>query len=56
MKFPTNFPEDGATLTHKVRSTDGREHTSNEIKQPSNDLLKAMDRIARLINESGPIS
>ncbi|XP_015751496.1 PREDICTED: uncharacterized protein LOC107331431 isoform X2 [Acropora digitifera] len=57
VKFPSRFPEDGATISYKTWSSSGNEYQNlGEPKEPScRDVREAMRRIVRHITEKGPI-
>lgn len=57
VKFPSRFPEDGATISYKTWSSSGNEYPNlGEPKEPScRDVREAMRRIVRHITEKGPI-
>ena len=55
VKFPSRFPEDGATVSYKIQSSYGAEYWRH-TKQPSCRVVRlAMERIVRQIKEKGQI-
>jgi len=57
VKFPSRFPKDGATVSHKTRSSSGTDFSSlGNPKEPScHDVHEAMSRIVRHITGKGPV-
>lgn len=57
MKFPSRFPQEGASVSYKNWSSSGTEYSSlRDTKEPScGDVRVAMRRIVRYITEKGPI-
>jgi len=58
VKFPSRFPQDGATISYKTWSSYDTEYSSlRNPKEPScRDVREAMRRIVRYIREKGPIT
>lgn len=57
LKFPSRFPQEGASVSYKTWSSSGTEHSSlRNPKEPScGDVRVAIRRIVRYITEKGPI-